>query len=490
MRLGDLVPAEMLPLLSDAECAVEVTGLTSDSRKVERGFLFAALPGTKADGATFIPEAVARGAVAVLRQASTAARPPTGSAILLLDRNPRRSLALMAARFFGPQPDTIVAVTGTNGKTSVAAFTRQIWEHVGVKAASIGTLGVQSGALSQDCGLTTPEPVALHRALADLKRAGIEHVAIEASSHGLAQSRLDGVALKAAAITNLTRDHLDYHRDFEAYAYAKLRLFGELLPPGGLAVIAADSDIAEEARALAWARGHRVINTGRAGSDIGLIESVPDGMGQRLRIAHQGQQYTVFFPLPGLFQALNALLAVGLAIGVGAPPEEVFPALSHLKGVPGRLELVSRVPTGAPVYVDYAHTPDALLTVLEALRPHVRGRIHLVFGCGGDRDRGKRPQMGRIAAAHADRVIVTDDNPRSEDPAAIRKEVIAAAPGAIEIVDRKAAIEAALAALAADDLLVVAGKGHETGQIIGRHVVPFSDAEIVRNAIAAMEAVS
>jgi UDP-N-acetylmuramoyl-L-alanyl-D-glutamate--2,6-diaminopimelate ligase len=490
MRLGDLVPIELQPLLSDDERAIDITGLTADSRKVERGFLFAALAGTKLDGATFIPEAVARGAAAVLRMASSSARPPRGSAVLLQDRNPRRSFAVMAARFFGAQPDIIVAVTGTNGKTSVATFTRQIWERLGLKAASIGTLGVQSVALKRELGLTTPDPVALHQVLAELKRAGVEHVAVEASSHGLAQNRLDGVEFAGAAITNLTRDHLDYHRDFEEYAYAKLRLFGEVLPPGSLAVIAADSEIAEEARALAWARGHRVINVGRAGSDIGLIEHAPEGMGQRLAIAYQGRRYAVSLPLAGLFQASNALVAAGLAIGTGASPEEVFAALAHLKGAPGRLELVARARSGAPVYVDYAHTPDALLTVLEALRPHVRGRLHLVFGCGGDRDRGKRPEMGRIAAAHADRVIVTDDNPRSEDPAAIRKEILAAAPGASDIGDRKVAIERALAALGADDLLVIAGKGHETGQIVGQQTIPFNDADIARRAVDAMEAAS
>lgn len=490
MRLGDLVPIELQPLLSDAERVVDITGLTADSRKVERGFLFAALPGTKLDGAAFISEAVARGAAAVLRKASPSARPPRGNAVFLQDRNARHSFAIMAARFFGPQPDTIVGVTGTNGKTSVVTFTRQIWERVGLKAASIGTLGVQSQALTRESALTTPDPVALHRTLAELKHAGVEHVVMEASSHGLEQRRMDGVEFSGAAITNLTRDHLDYHRNFEEYAYAKLRLFGEVLPPGSLAVIAADSEIAEEARALAWARGHRVINVGRAGSDIGLVEHAPDGMSQKLSIAYQGRRYTVLLPLAGLFQASNALVAAGLAIGTGAKPEDVFAALAHLEGAPGRLELVARAPSGAPVYVDYAHTPDALLTVLEALRPHVHGRLHLVFGCGGDRDRGKRPEMGRIAAAHADRVVVTDDNPRNEDPAAIRKEILAAVPGAADIGDRKVAIERAIDALGADDLLVIAGKGHETGQIFGRQVIPFSDTEIVRGAVGAMEAAS
>lgn len=490
MRLGDLVPFELQQLLPEAERAIDIKGLTADSRKVEPGFLFAAFAGTKADGTAFIPEAVARGAVAVLREASTSAQAPRGGAVLLQDRNPRHSFALMAARFFGAQPDTVVAVTGTNGKTSVATFTRQIWERLGLKAASIGTLGVQSAVMTHEYGLTTPDPVALHRMLAELKRAGVEHVVIEASSHGLAQHRLDGVEFSGAAITNLTRDHLDYHRDFEDYAYAKLKLFGEVLPPGNLAVIAADSDIAEEARALAWARGHRVINVGRAGSDIGLVEHAPEGEGQRLSIAYQGQRYSVLLPLAGLFQASNALVAAGLAIGTGAPPEGVFAALAHLKGVPGRLELVAHAPSGAAIYVDYAHTPDALLAVLGSLRPHARGRVHVVFGCGGDRDRGKRAEMGRLAAAHADRVIVTDDNPRNEEPATIRAEILAAAPGATEFADRKVAIERAIATLAADDVLVIAGKGHETGQIVGKVVKPFNDAEIVRQAVVAMEAAS
>ena len=484
MRLSDLLGQDATGRLSDADKAVDIVGLTADSRTVAPGYLFAALPGAKADGARFIAEARARGAVAILGSAGAV---PADAGVVLSDRNPRRAFALLAARFYAPQPDTVAAVTGTNGKTSVASFTRQIWERLGRKSASIGTLGIVTVDAAESFGLTTPDPVVLHRALAGLKAQGIEHVAMEASSHGLAQYRLDGVRLEAAAITNITHDHLDYHGTFADYTYAKLRLLGELLRPGAAAIINADADIAQEAEALAWARGHRVMTVGQAGRTIRLEARVPERSGQRLSVLYNGRATVIALPLAGLFQASNALVAAALAIGTGAEAAAVFASLEHLKGAPGRLELVASLAGCAPIYVDYAHTPDALATVLDALRPHVRGRLHVVFGCGGDRDRSKRPEMGRIAVAKAERVIVTDDNPRTEDASAIRAEILAAAPGALEIADRAEAIAEAIEGLAPEDCLVVAGKGHETGQIIGDKTIPFNDADEIRRAVAERE---
>jgi UDP-N-acetylmuramoyl-L-alanyl-D-glutamate--2,6-diaminopimelate ligase len=481
-RLGDLVGTEVARGLSEAERARLIAGVTADSREVRPDYLFAALQGTKADGASFVPDALKRGAAAVLGRPEMG-RGKAGDAVVLLDRNPRRRFAELAARFYQKQPRVIAAVTGTNGKTSVASFLRQIWEALGSSAASLGTLGVVADSVKLDFGLTTPDPVQLHMALAALKEAGIEHVAMEASSHGLAQYRLDGVRLAAAAVTNLTRDHLDYHASFEDYAYAKLRLFGEVMAPGGVAVINADATIGIEAEALSWARGHRVLSVGVKGRDLTLERAAPSGTGQALAVCHEGTRYDIAFPLAGSFQASNALIAAGLAIGTGSPGAAVFAAIERLACVPGRLELVASLPGGAAAYVDYAHTPDALQTMLTALRPHAAGRLHLVFGCGGDRDQGKRPQMGRIAAQLADRVIVTDDNPRTEDAGAVRAAILAEAPGAAEIPDRAQAIEQAISALQPGDVLIVAGKGHETGQIVGETVKPFSDrAEILRIA--------
>lgn len=484
MRLDELVGSDLAGRLAEAERGIDIAGVTADSRAVGRNYLFVALPGTKVDGATFVGDALARGAVAVL--APPGLKGKLENTIVVSDPNPRRALALAAARFYAPQPDTIVAVTGTNGKTSVAAFVRQIFERLGHKAASIGTLGVMSSAFNKDFGMTTPGPVELMSALKELKLAGIDHVAMEASSHGLAQFRLDGVTLKAAAITNLTRDHLDYHATVEDYAYAKLRLFGEVMPPGGVAVINADAPVAGEAQALSRARRHRIFSVGERGEHLRLDACVPHDAGQRLTVTYDGRSFDLELPLAGLFQASNALVAAGLAIAVDMPADGVFDALTHLQGAPGRLELVARTPAGAPVYVDYAHTPDAIETVLNALRPHVKGSLDIVFGCGGDRDRGKRPQMGEIAVRLADRTIVTDDNPRSEDPASIRAAILAAAPGAREIGDRAEAIAAAVGQLRAGDALVVAGKGHESGQIVAGTVMPFNDADEVRRAVTAL----
>ena len=393
----------------------------------------------------------------------------------------------MAAKFFPRQPQTIAAVTGTSGKTSVAAFTRQIWTALGHRAASIGTVGIVSPRGETYGSLTTPDPVALHRSLDTLAGEGVTHLAIEASSHGLDQYRLDGLRIAAAAFTNISRDHLDYHPSLEAYLAAKLRLFAELVEPGGVAVIDLDHEHADTVVAAAKARGLTIIGVGRRGDGIRLVESVIDGFAQTLRIEHGGRNFRVRLPLAGEFQVENALVAAGLAVATGGDPAAVFPALEHLTGAKGRLELVGSS-GGAPIFIDYAHKPDALAKALAALRPSVGGKLVVVFGAGGDRDRGKRPLMGAVAAANADKVIVTDDNPRSEDAAAIRAAIISAARGAIEIGDRRAAIRAAIADLRAGDVLLIAGKGHETGQIIGDRVTPFSDHEAVAAALKELAA--
>lgn len=458
-----------------------ITGLTCDSRKVGPGMLFAALPGSRADGRTFIAQAVAQGAAAVLAPLGTEI--DTGDVPLVCVANARLAFAKAAAAFHAHQPAVMAAVTGTNGKTSTVTFARQIWARLGHKAAALGTLGIVADGWPHRPSLTTPDPVDLHTALAELTAAGITHAAMEASSHGLDQYRLDGVRLRAAAFTNLSRDHLDYHTDMAAYAGAKLRLFAELLPADGAAVINADSELAPQVEAIAAQRGQRLLRFGAKGSELKLVECRPEPHGQSLRLEVLGRPCDVHLPLAGTFQAANALAALGLVIGCGAEPEQAVAALAHLDGVPGRLQKVVQTTDGAPVYVDYAHTPDALETVLAALRPHTAGRLIVVFGCGGDRDPGKRPQMGAIAAATADIAIVTDDNPRSEDPALIRKAILAACPAATEIGDRASAIRAAIALAQAGDVVVLAGKGHETGQTIGATVLPFDDADEARQAV-------
>jgi UDP-N-acetylmuramoyl-L-alanyl-D-glutamate--2,6-diaminopimelate ligase len=378
-------------------------------------------------------------------------------------------------------------VTGTSGKTSVAAFTRQIWSALGLAAASIGTIGIVSPRGETYGSLTTPDPVALHRSLEALAGDGVSHLAIEASSHGLDQYRLDGLRLAAGAFTNITRDHLDYHPSFDAYLAAKLRLFAVLLEPGAAAVIDVDHDHADAVVAAAKARGLSIVSVGRRGASIRLVDAAIEGFAQTLRIEHGGKDYALRLPLVGEFQVENALVAAGLAIATGGNPDLVLPALENLQGAKGRLELVG-TNDGAPIFVDYAHKPDALAKALDALRPYATGRLVTVFGAGGDRDRGKRPLMGAVAAAKADRVIVTDDNPRSEDAAAIRAAIMAAAPDAMEIGDRREAIRAAIAGLRNGDVLLVAGKGHETGQIIGDRIVPFSDHEAVAAALKELAA--
>jgi UDP-N-acetylmuramyl-tripeptide synthetase/UDP-N-acetylmuramoyl-tripeptide--D-alanyl-D-alanine ligase len=478
MRLQDLAPD--LDLGTDG--GVVVSGLTADSRKVGAGMLFAALPGTRADGAAFVADAVAAGAVAILTGTGVGL-PGTLGIPVVRDDDPRRRLALMAARFSGDQPGTIVAVTGTAGKTSVAAFTRQIFAAAGHQSASVGTLGVVTSTGAGYGGLTTPDPVALQQELADLARSGVTHLAFEASSHGIDQRRLDGVRIKAAAFTNLGRDHLDYHATVEAYLAAKLRLFETILGPDGIVVIDPLSPGAEAVIAVARARGLTPFTVGKAGANLRLIETVVEADGQRLTIEAGGGAHHVKVPLLGGFQVDNALLAAGLAIAVGVKLETALGALGALEGAPGRLELVARTAAGAPIFVDYAHKPEALRTVLETLRSIARGRLVVVVGAGGDRDTGKRPLMGEIAADLADDAIITDDNPRSEDPAAIRAQILAASPKLREIPDRRAAIRAAVSELGPDDVLVVAGKGHETGQIVGDVTHPFSDHEEIRAAL-------
>ncbi len=463
---------------------VEIRGITADSREVGPGYLFAALAGTQTDGARFIADAVAAGAVAVLAAPEVA--PPPAGVFRLCDAHPRRRLALLAARFYGRQPATIAAVTGTNGKSSIVAFTRQIWQAAGLNAGSLGTLGVTAPGYESGLRHTTPDPVVLHRELAALAEHGIDHLALEASSHGLDQHRLDGVHVQIAAFTNLSRDHLDYHPDAESYLAAKLRLFGQVMAPGGAALLNADTDVYDRVAEACRARNHRVLSYGHKGRDFRLADLRPHGAGQHVTIELKGRTHSVDLPLVGRFQATNALAALGLAIETGVAPEAAAAALGELVPVPGRIELVARHPSGAPIYDDYAHTPDALKTILVALRPHAARRLIVLFGCGGDRDRGKRPQMGGVAASLADKVYVTDDNPRTEDAAAIRAEVMAACSDAVEVGDRAEAIRAAVAELGPGDLLVVAGKGHEQGQIIGDQVIPFDDADQVRQAVAAL----
>jgi UDP-N-acetylmuramoyl-L-alanyl-D-glutamate--2,6-diaminopimelate ligase len=484
VRVRKLIQADPTIRESVAADDPEIAGLTADSRAVKDGFLFAALPGARAHGNTFIAEAVKRGAVAILGEGGM---PAPANVTQLESANPRRSLALLAARFHGRQPKTVAAVTGTNGKTSVAAFTRQLWMLLGHQAASLGTLGLVAPYMSRAGALTTADPVALHKDLADLAAAGVEHVAMEASSHGLDQFRLDGVHVVAAAFTNLTRDHLDYHGDMAAYAAAKQRLFSEVMASGGVAVLNADVPAFDSLAAVSRKRGHRVMSYGRKGVDLRLDRVEPQADGQRLALTIEQRPVTIKLPLVAGFQAMNALAALGLVIGCGADTQAATEALTRLDGVPGRMQRAAVRENGAAVYVDYAHTPDAIETVLTSLRPHAQRNLVVLFGCGGDRDAGKRPMMGAIAQKFADRVIVTDDNPRSEDPAAIRRQIMAAAPRATEIGSRRDAIFQAVAGLGAGDVLVLAGKGHERGQIVGSVVHPFDDAEVAREAVAAAD---
>ncbi len=481
MQLGELAGTD---LTFDREAgALEIRGLTADSRAVGRDFLFAALPGSTTDGARYAADAISRGATAVLT--GTDVRFDGGPDVVLLRAvDPRRALALLAARFHPLQPEHLVAVTGTSGKTSVAAFVRQIFATAGHSSASVGTLGIVSRRWSAYGSLTTPDPIALHAALDRLAREGVTHAAVEASSHGLDQRRLDGMRISAAGFTNLGRDHMDYHPTVADYLAAKLRLFTAILPANGTAVVDMDGAHSAEVLATARRRGQTLVRVGRKGSEIRLAGVAPTGFRQRLAIEAFGRPYEVMLPLAGSFQASNALVAAGLAIGAGIAADVALEALASLEGAPGRLELAGHKANGALIFIDYAHKPDALVSALQALRPMTQGRLVVVFGAGGDRDAGKRPLMGAAATANADIVFVTDDNPRSEEPAEIRKAILAAAPGAIEIADRAAAIAAAIAMLGPGDVLCVAGKGHETGQIVGGEMIPFSDHHAVREVLA------
>ena len=461
----------------------EIIGLTADSRLVRPGYLFAALPpsvvGGPLNGVDFVPEALCRGAAAILGPPGLAATLKTSLKTacvvpVIEDKEPRRRLALLAARFFGLQPETIVAVTGTSGKSSVVDFVRQIWFALGRGGASLGTLGVISEPLRRKLSHTTPDPIVVHEILAELVNAGIDHLALEASSHGLEQRRLDGVKVSAAAFTNLSRDHLDYHVDEKAYFQAKVRLFDTVMISGGTAVLPCASPLTERLTSICKGLGHQVLTFG-AGGDVDLHWREPFPAGQRLAIAVGDQAREIDLPLIGAFQADNVLCAIALIVASGEPPEAVLAAVEKLTIVPGRLQAV-----GGGVFVDYAHKPDALRAAIAALRPHAKGKLIVLFGCGGNRDRGKRFQMGRIAHELADRVVVTDDNPRSEDPAAIRAEILCGCPDAVEIAERSKAIAKAIGWLGSDDVLLIAGKGHETGQEIAGVIHSFDDVAVAR----------
>ncbi|WP_289082246.1 UDP-N-acetylmuramoyl-L-alanyl-D-glutamate--2,6-diaminopimelate ligase [uncultured Sulfitobacter sp.] len=484
------VPLSSLGLTAKGGGNPPVTGISVDSRQVQPGTLFAAMPGSKVHGAEFIQYALRMGAVAVLTDAEGATLAADALAqaevALVVTDAPREALSRAAALWYGAQPQTMIAVTGTNGKTSVSTFVRQIWIEMGLAAVNLGTTGVE-GAWTAPLAHTTPEPITLHRTLAEASANGITHAAMEASSHGLDQRRLDGVTLKAAGFTNFTQDHLDYHETFDAYFDAKAGLFSRVLPEDGTAVINIDDPKGVDMVAIARARGCEVITVGRDGGDLHLTGQRFDATGQDLRFSYRGKTYQKRLNLIGGFQADNVLLAAGLVIACGADPAHVFDTLPHLTTVRGRMQLAATRDNGGAVFVDYAHTPDAIATALQAMRPHVMGRLVAIVGAGGDRDRAKRPLMGQAAAAHADLVFVTDDNPRSEDPATIRAAVMEGAPEATEVGDRAEAILRGIDAIGPGDALLIAGKGHETGQTIGDDVLPFDDVEQASVAVAALD---
>jgi UDP-N-acetylmuramoyl-L-alanyl-D-glutamate--2,6-diaminopimelate ligase len=462
--------------IADVDSDSTVTGFAIDHRKVASGSVFGAFKGAVSNGEAFIPHAIDRGAVAVVAQpkAEVAGVP------LIADANPRRRFAELAAKFYAPYPDTIVAVTGTNGKTSTVEMTRQIWRMSGHRSASIGTLGVTTSDDQVKTGLTTPDIVTFLSNMAGLKRMGTSHVAYEASSHGLHQHRAEGVPLAAAAFTNFSRDHLDYHETMDAYFEAKMRLFEELLPADKPAVIWTDDAKSDEVIERARKRGHPLLTVGRKGTTIRLAEQSPSPLGQTLSLEHGGKSYRLALPLIGAYQASNVLTAAGLVLATGGEWPATFSAMQRVAPVRGRLERAVIGRAGVPVYIDYAHTPDALEAAIAALRPHVEGRLIIVFGAGGDRDKGKRPEMGAVASRLADVIIVTDDNPRSEDAAAIRADILAGATNAVEVAGRREAIAEAIRIAGAGDIILIAGKGHETGQIVGDRVLPFDDALVAR----------
>lgn len=457
-----------------------VTGFAIDHRKIAPGTVFGAFRGTRFNGEDFIAEAVARGAIAVVARPEVTVE---GAAHIASD-HPRTEFARIAARFYAPFPETSVAVTGTNGKTSTVEMVRQLWRMAGHHAASIGTLGVTTAGEMVSTGLTTPDVVTFLSNVAGLAREGVTHLAFEASSHGLSQYRTEGLPVAAAAFTNLSRDHLDYHKDMAEYFTAKLRLFADVLDPDGAAVVWADDPHSERVVDIARMRGNRVITVGEHGETIRLVSRAPTLLDQKLVIAFGGEEHRVGLPLIGGYQAANALIAAGLVIATGGDPAQTFADLARLQPVRGRLERAAIAKSGAPIYVDYAHTPDAIEAAIAALKPHAAGRLIIVLGAGGDRDPGKREPMGQAAAAGADLVFVTDDNPRGEDAASIRREVMKGCPQATEIGDRRAAIEAAIAAAGPEDIVLIAGKGHEQGQIVGGMVLPFDDVSVAREAAA------
>jgi UDP-N-acetylmuramoyl-L-alanyl-D-glutamate--2,6-diaminopimelate ligase len=480
-----------LGLTARSNAEVRITGLAIDSRAVKQGFLFAALPGTTVHGAQFIKYALRQGAAAILTDAegvriAKSELAKAGVAVVVAE-DPRQALAYAAALWYGAQPEVMVAVTGTNGKTSVASFVRQIWSAIGYSAINIGTTGVE-GAWQAQLSRTTPDPLTLHDMLFQAANAGVTHAAMEASSHGLAQMRMDGVGLVAAGFTNFTQDHLDYHKDFGEYFAAKAGLFRRVLGDDGLAVINMDDARGVDMAAVAEMSGHAVIRVGHNPvNDLVIISQRFDATGQDLRFVWEGGAHQVRLDLIGGFQAENVMLATGLCIAGGADPEAVFGVLPQLETVRGRMQRVAVRDNGAAVFVDYAHTPDAIATAIQALRPHVMGRLVVIIGAGGDRDATKRPLMGAAAAAHADVVFVTDDNPRSEDPALIRAAILLACPKATEVADRAEAILRGVDALGPGDTLLIAGKGHETGQIVGDQIFPFDDAEQASVAVAALD---
>ena len=466
--------------LADVDSDSEVTGFVIDHRKVTKGNIFGAFRGAVFNGEDFIEPAVDRGAIAIV------ARPEAkvDRALHLADEQPRRLFAELASKYFGPYPETVVAVTGTNGKTSTVEMTRQIWRMLGHRSASIGTLGVTTSDDQVKTGLTTPDIVTFLSNVAGLKRMGISHIAYEASSHGLDQYRAEGVPLAAAAFTNFSRDHLDYHPDMDSYFEAKMRLFEELIEPGRTAVVWTDDPKSAEVMERARRRGLKLMTVGRKGETIRLIEQAPTPLGQTLLIGHGGKEHRLALPLIGAYQASNVMTAAALVLATGGEWRDIFSAMARVSPVRGRLERAVISRAGTPVYVDYAHTPDALEAAIAALRPHVEGRLITVFGAGGDRDQGKRGPMGEAATRLSDVVIVTDDNPRTEDPAKIRADIMAGAPGATEVSGRKEAIARALAMGTSGDIILLAGKGHETGQIVGTQVLPFDDALVARECAA------
>lgn len=486
MRLADL--ASHVGIDAGEAGDTQVTGFAIDHRKVAPGNVFGAFQGTAVNGEDFIPAAIAGGAVAIVARPEARA----DGALHLYGDTPRQLFAELASLYFRPTPDVVVAVTGTNGKTSCVEMARQVWRMCGERAASIGTLGVTTPDESVSTGLTTPDIVTFLSNMTGLAREGVSHVAYEASSHGLSQYRNEGLPVKAGAFTNLSRDHLDYHKDMEDYFAAKMRLFSEVVEDDGAAVIWADDEWSDRAIDVAEARGLKVFTIGTRGKGINLIARTPSPLGQELKFVHAGTAHAIRLPLIGAYQVANALTAAGLALVTGGEPRQVFDAMARLQPVRGRLERAVITKHGAPVYIDYAHTPDALAAAITALRPHVSGRLITVFGAGGDRDKGKRRPMGEAAAAGSDLVIVTDDNPRGEEPAAIRAAVLEGAPGAIEVGDRRAAIAHAIAEAGRNDIVLVAGKGHEQGQIIGSgenmRVLPFDDVAVARECAAELVA--